>query len=138
MRTSRQQGPCWIWAGKVRKGYGQYGDRQAHRVIYEKVIGMEVPPEMHLHHRCENPLCVNPWHMQILTRAEHERLHGRHGDKCPAGHEYTPENTYEFTRKDGRRERHCRKCRRDRHWERHGKGIRRNRTKYSQPSVQKD
>ena len=52
-------------------------------------------------------------------------------DQCPQGHDYTDANTYEFTRKDGRRERHCRQCRRERHRERHGQGLRTNRTRYN-------
>ena len=43
----------------------------------------------------------------------------RNNTHCPAGHEYTPDNTYEFTRKDGRQEKHCRQCRRDRAFEKY-------------------
>lgn len=59
----------------------------------------------------------------------------RNNTHCPEGHEYTEENTYRFTRKDGRREKHCRQCRRDRAYERaelkRGRHSRRHGTKPS-------
>jgi len=98
----------------------------AYRVMYEKLIG-PCPIGKDPHHRCRNKVCVNPWHLQWLTPTEHARLHGQlrmdENTHCPAGHEYTPENTYHFTRKDGRREKHCRRCRRERWRERHGSLI---------------
>lgn len=76
--------------------------------------------------------------VNIRDKRQHANPAAPPPHQCPAGHEYTPENTYEFTRKDGRHERHCRKCRRDRWHAKHGKTTRRNKTRYSQPSTHED
>lgn len=67
---------CWIWTGRVdRKGYGRYGKRglAAHRVIYELLV-RTLSPEETLHHTCRVPGCVNPEHMQPMSRADNARL----------------------------------------------------------------
>jgi hypothetical protein len=102
-------------------GYPMEGSKHAHRVVYQRLIGT-LPDDVQLHHRCHTPACVNPWHMEPLTARAHALLHGNgkypRSDQCPAGHEYTEENTYVHARKDGRRERHCRRCHRERMRER--------------------
>lgn len=94
------------------------GRQYAYRVIYEDIHG-PIPDGLVAHHRCENPQCVNPEHIELITQGEHIAEHGLPGDwgqsdktHCPAGHPYDETNTYHYTRKDGRRERHCRECRR--------------------------
>jgi hypothetical protein len=38
-----------------------------------------IPAGLELHHVCENKLCVNPEHLQPMTRCDHLRLHRNAG-----------------------------------------------------------
>lgn len=71
--------PCWIWRRKVtKKGYGLVKDgkreRHAHRVVYERTHE-PLDPHIELHHLCRNRGCVNPAHLEPLTKAAHLALH---------------------------------------------------------------
>ena len=107
---------CWVWSGSFfRNGYGRtWKDgktRLAHRVSYEVYVG-KIPQGMTIDHKCENKVCVNPEHLQVVTGRENQLLwlDRTNGDRrlCPSGHEYTPVNTY-TDRLGGR---HCRACNR--------------------------
>jgi hypothetical protein len=68
---------CWLWNGACEKGgYGrkQYkgNSRPAHKVYYEKAYG-PVPPGMELDHLCRTRNCVNPAHLEPVSRAENVR-----------------------------------------------------------------
>jgi len=71
-------GQCWLWLGAPHKGYGviKYNKRDpaAHRVMWELERG-PIPDDKELHHICEVTLCVNPAHLELLTRGEHIALH---------------------------------------------------------------
>lgn len=72
---------CWIWQlGTGKGGYGQFrsGDvkHMAHRYVYEAVKG-ELPDDKVLHHKCFVRCCVNPQHLEPMTRSEHTSLHQR-------------------------------------------------------------
>lgn len=69
--------PCWVWTGRVRQSDGRpmWSDRLAYRRVYEEQRG-SVPPE-DMHHRCENPLCVNPDHLEPMKHDDHQRHHGK-------------------------------------------------------------
>lgn len=109
---------CWLWTGTVdTPGYGrvQINRRKigAHRVAYEALVG-PIPEGLDLDHLCRNRLCVNPAHLEPVTRRENllrgntvpaQRAARTH---CPAGHEYTPENTYY----SARNQRNCKECNR--------------------------
>lgn len=60
---------CRLWTGWLSNGYGQIGadgeNRLAHRVALE-VAGVEVPPQMHVHHKCAVRACVEPTHLQVV------------------------------------------------------------------------
>jgi hypothetical protein len=92
----------YIRVGLARKAY------YLHRVIYEFFLG-QVPDGLELDHLCRNRKCCNPWHAEPVThqvntkRAIHEKSSRTH---CPAGHEYTGENTYR--RSNGSRA--CKAC----------------------------
>jgi hypothetical protein len=44
----------------------------AHRVAYEQFVGT-VPDGLELDHLCENKACVNPGHLEPVTRSENVR-----------------------------------------------------------------
>ena len=98
---------CWAWTGRTHKGYGRYGGVQAHRVAYELVIG-PISAGLELDHTCRNPLCVNPDHLEPVTRSENMRRRYATQSHCKRGHEFTPENTY-----TGLGVRQCRACQRE-------------------------
>lgn len=108
---------CWIWtAAHYADGYGAYSvDRvmkRAHRVAYEALMG-PIPDGLELDHLCRIRDCVNPAHLEPVTRRENNlRWMRADGVKagathCIRGHEFTPDNT---DCRQGRRR--CRECKR--------------------------
>jgi len=58
---------CWLWTGVFNDtGYGlacgEGKTRGAHRISF-RVFKSEIPPGMHVLHRCDTPACVNPDHL---------------------------------------------------------------------------
>lgn len=96
---------CWLWtAGAGQDGYGHFSlgrsgkQRHAHIVAYEMLVG-PIPKRLDLHHKCEVTACVNPDHLEPLTRKDHVRkgsspasLNARK-THCKYGHEFTAANT---------------------------------------------
>ncbi|MHA6764687.1 HNH endonuclease signature motif containing protein [Streptacidiphilus sp. PAMC 29251] len=69
-------GSCWLWTAAVNPGtgYGQFSLRhgvqvQAHRHSFELAFG-PVPEAHDVHHACHVRRCVNPTHLQALTRSQ--------------------------------------------------------------------
>ena len=103
-KVEKLAGGCWRWTGALdSKGYGGFhvgpgrvGRRwvRAHRWSYEAVVG-KIPPGLDLDRLCRNRACVNPEHLEPVTRQVNLKR-GAQGSKtfCKNGHEYTPENTY--------------------------------------------
>mgnify|MGYP001608583411 CR=1 FL=1 len=65
---------CWDWqASKTPGGYGSFraADRTvcAHRFSYELLVG-PIPEGLDLDHLCRNKGCVNPEHLEPVTRRE--------------------------------------------------------------------
>jgi hypothetical protein len=71
-RVNKTDG-CWLWVGgKNQDGYGVYFGGVprllAHKESYRHLVG-EIPVGMCVLHRCDVPLCVNPDHLFLGTRA---------------------------------------------------------------------
>ena len=70
---------CWNWTGSIsNKGYGRMTEKQpdgrrrtiyAHRVSYEMHHG-PITDDRVVDHMCDNPHCVNPDHLQLLTHKQ--------------------------------------------------------------------
>lgn len=97
-------GHCWLWTANLTtrpNGYGRFrlnGEYAlAHRYLYELTHG-PVPDGYELDHLCRVRRCVNPAHLEPVTRSENtlrgERNGCQHRTHCPAGHPYDEGNTY--------------------------------------------
>lgn len=64
---------CWLWQGSMNKttGYGNgfkiADEHLAHRVSYALVKG-PIPTGLQLDHLCRNRRCINPNHLEPVTR----------------------------------------------------------------------
>lgn len=71
---------CWQWQGAAQRGraycWWQGRAHTAYRVVYALLVG-KIKKGHELHHKCRNPMCCNPAHLQPLTAAEHTKLHHR-------------------------------------------------------------
>lgn len=71
-------GDHWKWtAGKLSTGYGAFrldGRTQcAHRVAWELTFG-PIAEGYEVHHLCFDIQCVNPAHLESITRAKHRQI----------------------------------------------------------------
>ena len=79
-KVEKRADGCWIWAGSTKANCSgvRYGDVTirrhvylAHRVSWSIFHG-QIPEGMVVDHRCYNPLCVNPAHLQVVTHQEND------------------------------------------------------------------
>ena len=103
---------CWIWIGAIKSnGYGEFHFNRktvhAHRWYYEHCFGA-VPKGLELDHRCRVRCCVNPYHLEPVTRSINRKRGLRDVPQavCKRGHEFSGHNA--MILKDGRRT--CRLC----------------------------
>lgn len=109
---------CWIWMG-CHNVYG-YGVirvplvrklRMAHRIAYELTIG-PISTGLTLDHLCRVRECVNPTHLEAVTRGENvlrgesPAAQAARKTHCVNGHPLIEENLY----RDGTCVRRCRTC----------------------------
>lgn len=133
---------CLLWTG--RTGRGGYGRMElddgttiaAHRFVWQYVMGQTIPDGMQVDHKCHGDAvaagtcagagdegcrhrnCCNPQHLELVTAAENT-LRQDHAERrkthCPAGHEYSDDNTFIRSGK-----RVCKTCERARDRRRRG------------------
>lgn len=124
--TPNDQTGCWEWTGsKTNTGYGRMSYQKkivlAHRVAYEVCRG-DVGDHFVLH-KCDNRLCVNPFHMMLgdHTANMHDMMRkgrARHPSPrpdqtmCKAGlHPWVMENIeVQVTQPHGTKKHSCRVC----------------------------
>lgn len=118
-------GDCWLWTAALADGYGVCKrppvgtSRRAHRIAYELIVG-PIPEGLDLDHLCRVRRCVNPAHLEPVTRRVN-LLRGagkaarRLSSTCSRGHDFDEANTYWERLKGGRYTvRRCRRCARER------------------------
>lgn len=122
VELSKTTDPCWLWTGclankrRVLK-YGRFQNKgravAAHRFAFEDIAG-PIPENLTLDHLCKNTLCVNPWHLEPVTRGVNV-LRGQappaqnaRKQTCPRGHPYSGDNLYERPSRPGYKL--CRAC----------------------------
>jgi HNH endonuclease len=126
---------CMIWtASRARSRNGNGGGTfsadgktvMAYRWAYERYRG-PIPEGLVCDHLCRDPMCVNPDHIEIVTRSENNKrgLTGHqkksrnqhtHQRYCKRGHEFTAENTYTRIQQNGKPRRYCNACRKGKLW----------------------
>ena len=60
---------CWNWTGPLHGGDGTFDGTGAHRAAFQFVRG-NIPEGLHLDHLCRNKACVNPEHLEPVTKRE--------------------------------------------------------------------
>lgn len=111
---------CWEWiGGRSGVGYGIFMDgdgvlKGAHRVSFTMHKG-DIPNGLDLDHLCRVRHCVNPAHLEPVTRRENinrgivAEVHRARFAKithCPSGHPYAGDNLTFGTKGDRR----CKAC----------------------------
>lgn len=112
---------CWLWDGALNNGYGHMTVRNkqvgAHRVSYMAFKG-PIPKGLDLDHLCRVPCCVNPDHLEPVTRQVNvlrgntpkvSALRMTQKTHCPQGHPYSGDNLAI----DAEGARRCLICKRD-------------------------
>lgn len=115
---------CWLWRGAVHSDSFPYGlisrsgggiPLRAHRVSWALHHG-QIPPGLHVLHKCDNPRCVRPDHLFLGTPKDNSDDAKKKGrlvawnegkPRCRRGHLFAGDN---LILANGKRV--CRECRR--------------------------
>jgi 5-methylcytosine-specific restriction endonuclease McrA len=113
---------CWLWTGSCNpSGYGilrtvrpdgRWTTIGAHRVSYQLAVG-PIPVSLELDHLCKVRHCVNPAHLEAVSRQENMRRgHRANQTHCKRGHPLAGDNLHITARETIQRR--CRTCQRAR------------------------
>lgn len=115
-QTTTPNGRC-----QVSLGLGSQHKHEVHVLVAAGFLGPR-PRGMEVCHNNGSPTDNRLANLRYDTPSGNQRDKRKHGTdhnankaECPAGHEYTPENTYLRTTKQGHSQRNCRTCKRDAH-----------------------
>lgn len=92
-RVTETPDGCWTWTGVLVRGLGVISvggkTRYVHQMLYEIVNG-EIPENYGLDHLCRTSTCVNPAHLEPVTRSENvaRMLNKQPLERCRRGHKY--------------------------------------------------
>lgn len=65
----RGENECWNWSGKA---YGSFAGFPSHRIAYTAALG-PIPCGLVVGHKCDNPRCCNPSHLEAITHGQNTR-----------------------------------------------------------------
>jgi HNH endonuclease len=81
--------PCWIWEGSKTTRFDADGTYNPYGVFYmhdgvtsasrasfrlhNPIYFYSIPRRLEVHHICRNRLCVNPAHLELVTRSQNVR-----------------------------------------------------------------
>ena len=92
-------GRCWLWTGATRGdlGHGCFvvapaGVFEAHRVSWVIRHGRDVPIGKLVLHKCDNPICIRPFHLFLGSYKDNSRdmvLKGRQNNVSQVGEKNT-------------------------------------------------
>ena len=93
---------CWLWTGSTSDGYAQMTIKgrteKMHRYIYE-ACAFGIPDGLQIDHLCRVRRCVNPSHLEPVTRSENIQRSWDMAPRAfppeyPCGHPRSDANTY--------------------------------------------
>lgn len=68
---------CWVWQKSTVRGYPSTSSRKPHRDYFQRANPTVDIAGLDIHHKCHNRRCVNPEHLEPVSRSEHLTQHRR-------------------------------------------------------------